>query len=108
MSPPCRRAAALTSGHHPEPDPDLSSPGNLTSTSPALGPSALRSQAIRPWPPRSKRRVSVKEAREIPNDPGGLKLPDAAWARGTGGLRLLTGHFVGRANELSSLERNLD
>ena len=26
MSPTCRRAAALTSGDHPEPDPDLSPP----------------------------------------------------------------------------------
>jgi hypothetical protein len=27
MSPPCRRPATLTSGHHPEPDPELCPPG---------------------------------------------------------------------------------
>jgi hypothetical protein len=44
----------------------------------------------------------------MPATPGGRKAPSAAWAPETGGVTLLTGHFVGRADELGSLERILD
>jgi ATP/maltotriose-dependent transcriptional regulator MalT len=40
--------------------------------------------------------------------PGGIQAPAATRARETGGVTLLTGHFVGRAGEFGSLERILD
>ena len=44
----------------------------------------------------------------MPAIPGDRKAPGAACARETGGVGLLTRHFVGRAGELGSLERLLD
>src|SRR5215475_9894265 len=67
MSPPCRRAAALTSGDHPEPHPDLCSPPALISASAAAGLSALATGV---------HRASLSE--------GGGKVPTGAgWPQGS-------------------------
>jgi len=44
----CRHATALTSGYHPEPDPDRFSPGGPDLREPDSGLSAPPAQAIRP------------------------------------------------------------
>jgi ATP/maltotriose-dependent transcriptional regulator MalT len=44
----------------------------------------------------------------MPATPGGLKASRCRLGARTGGVRLLTGHFVGRADQLGSLERILD
>jgi predicted ATP-dependent serine protease len=44
----------------------------------------------------------------MPATPDGLKAPGATDREKQEGLTLLTGHFVGRADELGSLERLLD
>src|SRR6516225_919058 len=103
MSPPCRRAAALTSGDHPEPDPDLSSPGDPD----------LRERGCRTFGPTFAghpalatrvHRASLREGGEgMPATPGGLKdlrLPPGRAKQE--GVRLPTGHLVGRADELGS------
>jgi len=75
MSPTCRRAAALTSGYHPEPDPDIPTPGDPDlcapdgrTSSPAFpGHSALAALAPR---------ASLSEGGAgMPVTPGGLKAP---------------------------------
>jgi hypothetical protein len=101
MSPTCRRAAALTSGDHPEPDPDLSSPagpdlrerGRRTSAhasrtdhAPTAGNSAPP-RALRPvWrgdeePPASLRAATADDgtADLLPVPPS---CPLALWRRG--------------------------
>src|SRR5215472_16216223 len=86
MSPTCRRAAALTSGHHPEPDPDPCSPGRpVTSASATAGLSAYVRMLFGPWPPGFKARVSVKQVRDAGDFGSAAQLPGAAWARQTGG-----------------------
>src|SRR5215467_9902515 len=108
MSPPCRCAAALTSGYHPEPDPDRSLPGGPDLRAMA-GLSALRSEAVRPWRPGFKGRVSVMEVLGVAAAPGGLKASRCRLsARTEEGVTLLSGHFARRADELGSLERILD
>src|SRR5215469_9310230 len=86
MSPPCRRAVGLTSGDHPERDPDLprgpdprrARPWDLRPGGPGTsGPG-------RPGPPGQSR---GREVRGMPATPGGP--------------------LVGRAGELGSLERIL-
>src|SRR5262249_25061148 len=87
MSPPCRRAVGLTSGDHPERDPDL--PAALTPAGAAVGPLALRSRDVRPWPP----------------GPAG---PVSGAGEGVGGMPAPRGGpLVGGAGELGSLERIL-
>jgi hypothetical protein len=44
----------------------------------------------------------------MPTAPGGLKAPVPPARARQEGVRLLTGHFVGRADELGSLEQILD
>jgi AAA ATPase domain len=44
----------------------------------------------------------------MPPTPGGPKAPRCYLSAKQGGVRLLTGHFVGRADELASLEQILD
>ena len=44
----------------------------------------------------------------MPATPGGRKAPVPPERAKQAGMTLLTGHFVGRADELSSLERILD
>src|SRR5215472_3305877 len=100
MNPPCRRAADLTSGDHPEPDPDLPLAA-LTPASAAAGPSTLRPQAIGPWPPGPAGRVSGKEVRGMPATPGGrnaLRLPPGR--AGHEDVRPPAGPLVGRVGEL--------
>src|SRR5215475_1877332 len=96
----CRRAAARTSGHHPEPDPELSMATARPYASPAVGPSVLA--------PRVQQ-ASLNEGGEwMPAIPGGRKSSQCRLSARFRGVRLLTRHFVGRAGELGSLERLLD
>src|SRR6516225_6260214 len=74
MSPPCRRPATLTSGDHPEPDPDLSSPGNPGLREPhcrTFGPAFAGHSALAV----RVQRTSLSKGGIYGTTPGGLKAP---------------------------------
>src|SRR4029453_13753941 len=105
----CRGTAPRTSGQHPEPDPDLSSLRLTTSRGPTADRPALQPRALRPWALECKGRVSAR--RNSWAGEGGwvglaFTLPLGAWEQE--GMTLRTGHFVGRADELRSVEQILE
>jgi len=82
MSPPCRHAATTDIGASPWAAPwSWFARRPWPPASPAAGPSALRSQDFRPWPPGFQGE-SVKEVKGCRRPRGASKLPvppERAW-----------------------------
>src|SRR5262252_5157551 len=105
MSPPCRRAAAPTSGDHPESHPDLCSPIGPDLRERGCGTFGSAFAGLSALTPGVHRASLSEGGGKVPDGPRVASTPPVSpSARNRGDVTLLTGHFVGRADELGSLE----